>query len=48
MKRWLKRIRGAFRMGLTWAVGWSAIGAVIGVVVGVVAGGVGLRERLGN
>ena len=42
MKKWLKRIRGAVRMGLIWAAGWSPIGAVIGVVVGIVVGEVGL------
>ncbi len=32
MKKWLKLIRGAVGMGVTWAVGWSAIGAVFGLV----------------
>lgn len=31
MKGWLKRIRGAVGMGLTWAVGWGLFGVVIGV-----------------
>lgn len=31
MTNWLKRIRGAVGMGLTWAVSWSAIGAVVAV-----------------
>jgi hypothetical protein len=31
MKRWLRRIRGAIGMGLTWAVGWSLTGVLIGV-----------------
>ena len=26
MKRWLRRIRGAVGMGLTWAVGWTFVG----------------------
>ena len=43
MKRWLKRIRGAVGVGLTWAVGWSSVGAVIGLVyfflvIGVASG----------
>ena len=29
MKRWLKRIRGALGMGLTWALGWGLIGGAI-------------------
>ena len=32
MKNWLRRVRGAIGMGLTWAAGWSPIGAVIGLV----------------
>jgi hypothetical protein len=31
MKKWLKRIRGAVGMGLTWAVGWAIAGMLIGV-----------------
>ncbi len=31
MKRWLRRIRGAVGMGLTWAVGWALFGVLIGV-----------------
>lgn len=31
MTRWLKRIRGALGMGLTWAVGWALAGLGIGV-----------------
>ena len=31
MKTWLKRIRGAIGMGLTWAVGWALTGLAIGV-----------------
>ncbi len=32
MKRWLKRIRGALGMGLTWAAVGGGVGAIIGVV----------------
>ena len=28
MKKWLKRVRGAFGMGLTWAVAHFGVGAV--------------------
>ena len=38
MKKWLKRIRGAFGMGLVWAVAWSGVGAILGLVVGVMNG----------
>ncbi len=31
MKRWLRRIRGAVGMGLTWAAGWALVGVLIGV-----------------
>lgn len=31
MKRWLRRIRGAIGMGLTWAAGWAVVGVLIGV-----------------
>ena len=32
---WLRRIRGALGMGLTWAAGWAPIGAVLGLALGV-------------
>jgi hypothetical protein len=32
IRRWLRRIRGAIGMGLTWAVGWTLVG-MLGVVV---------------
>jgi hypothetical protein len=31
MKKWLRRIRGAVGMGLTWAFGWALFGLLIGV-----------------
>jgi len=31
VKEWLRRIRGAVLMGLTWAAGWALVGALIGV-----------------
>ena len=31
MKKWLRRIRGAVGMGLTWAAGWALAGLLIGV-----------------
>src|SRR5688572_27681956 len=31
MTMWLRRIRGAVGMGLTWAVGWALVGVLIGV-----------------
>ena len=32
MKKWLKRIRGAVGMGLTWAVAWFGAGVTLQVV----------------
>lgn len=31
MNKWLRRIRGAVGMGLTWALGWAVAGLLIGV-----------------
>ena len=31
MNRWLRRLRGAVGMGLTWAAGWAIVGLLIGV-----------------
>jgi hypothetical protein len=31
--RWLKRIRGALLMGITWALVWAPIGPIIGFIV---------------
>jgi len=33
MKKWLRRIRGALLMGITWAVLWAPVGLLIGMVV---------------
>ena len=38
MNRWLKRIRGAVGIGLTWAVVWGGVGAILRFVVGVISG----------
>jgi hypothetical protein len=35
---WLRRLRGAIGLGVSWAVGWAPIGAVVGVVLGVTVG----------
>jgi hypothetical protein len=32
MRKWLRRIRGAIGMGLTWGVAWAAAGMVLAVV----------------
>ena len=40
--KWLKRLRGAIGMGVTWAIGWAVAGLAIGVVealVGTYMGG---------
>ena len=31
MPKWLRRIRGAVGIGLTWAAGWALVGVLIGV-----------------
>ena len=31
MRQWLRRVRGAVGMGLTWAFGWAIAGVLIGV-----------------
>jgi hypothetical protein len=31
MTKWLRRMRGALGMGLTWALGWALFGLLIGV-----------------
>ena len=39
MKKWLKRIRGAVGVGVTWAAMWGAVGAFLGLLDGVVMRG---------
>ena len=34
MKKWLRRIRGAIGLGLTWAVAWFGAGMVLLLIVG--------------
>lgn len=34
MKKWLKRIRGAIGMGLTWALAWFGAGVILLLIVG--------------
>ena len=33
MRKWLRRIRGAVLMGLTWAAVWAPVGVLIGMTV---------------
>src|SRR5919109_315998 len=33
MKRWMRRVRGALLMGLTWAVAWAPVGVLLGMIV---------------
>ena len=33
MRKWLRRIRGAVLMGLTWAVVWAPVAVLIGLIV---------------
>ena len=35
MRKWLRRIRGALGMGVTWAVAWAAVGFVPRWVLGI-------------
>ena len=35
MKKWLRRIRGAIGMGLTWAIAWFGAGLILLLIVGV-------------
>ena len=39
MKKWLKRIRAALGMGLTWAVAWAVVGTMMGLVTSIFGGG---------
>jgi O-antigen/teichoic acid export membrane protein len=32
MKKWLRRIRGAIGMGLTWAIGWAFVGGLMELI----------------
>jgi hypothetical protein len=34
MKKWLRRIRGAIGMGLTWAIAWFGAGVILLLIVG--------------
>lgn len=54
MKRWLRRLRGAVGMALTWGVAWAVPGLLVGVpqwiLVGLIAGAgfsvvLGIAER---
>ncbi len=38
MRKWLRRLRGAFGMGLTWAIGWGSIGFLLELITGLVPG----------
>jgi len=38
MKKWLRRIRGAIGMGLTWATAWAPVGALTGWVTATLFG----------
>ena len=47
MKKWLKRIRGAVGMGLTWAAAWFGFGIIFGgggVLLGGVVEGVVIKR----
>ena len=44
MTSWLKRIRGAVGMGLSWAVPWSAIGTLVAVIPGTLPTGLPILD----
>jgi hypothetical protein len=33
MKKWLRRIRSAVGMGMTWAAGWALVGVLIELLI---------------
>ncbi len=39
MKRWLKRLRGAVGMGLSWALAWGFVGGLLGGLFFALGGG---------
>ena len=41
MRRWLRRIRGALGLGLTWAAAWVGFGTIFALV-----GGAGLSDLI--
>ncbi len=44
MTTWLRRIRGAVGMGLTWALGWAVAGVFFSAVLGIAGRG----QRIGD
>jgi hypothetical protein len=38
LKKWLRRLRGAFGMGVTWAVGWAGFLSVATILVDLIVG----------
>lgn len=42
MKKWLRRIRGAVGMGLTWAAGWALVVVLMGMIT-ILLPGTGLE-----
>ncbi len=51
MKKWLKRIRGALGMGLTWAAAWFGVGMIVQsalLVLGFAPVGIGMVDVVFN
>ena len=51
MKKWLKRIRGALGMGLTWAAAWGGVGMIVLsglLVLGAAPVGLGMFDVVFN
>ena len=38
MPGWLRRVRGAVLMGLTWAIGWGLVGGMLELLANVIPG----------
>lgn len=48
MRKWLRRLRGAVGMGLTWAVAWFGLGAVFGLAAFDLTGAAFLYNALAS
>lgn len=48
MKGWLKRVRGALGMGLTWSALWSGVGALMSVLPGAFPSGYSVPYFIGG
>ncbi|MEJ2206883.1 MAG: hypothetical protein P8170_22575, partial [Gemmatimonadota bacterium] len=42
MKKWLRHLRGAIGVGVTWGIVWGAVGGVLEAIFGLPPGGSGV------